>query len=1364
MGPKTTPGKQNTLFSYFSKSPVAATHEQSNKSSTNDVLSPKRSPNNGKKAQSQSGVEKSFLVGDLLWCKLDGYPWWPSLVCNHPTENTHYKGGKNPQVHVQFFDTPVSRSWIKLKNCHIYKGSEDKDFQTGGMFHSKSTPVIKGAELADNALKLSREERLCLVVELQPSDDEEEMDVDAEILDEMSDEDNSKENKDKDGENKTPSKTSNKSPAKGSRARRVKRRRIIVESDSNSDTHDSDDEFKPQKDDGSDEDDDEEDDASSGVTESDVTSDDSSEPNSPVKKRKRVSPKSMRGPKTARNANSIGSKSAKKALASFSKDDDDSHVTSSRTSDEKQLDDVVSPSRISDVTKSKLAAFSASDSVTPSGDARDEKMVYQHQKYEFLHLDKIRDANNRSRTDEDYDPRTLFIPDSEKAKFTPAMRQWWEIKSHHFDTVLFFKMGKFYELFHMDATVAVNELGLIYMKGDYAHSGFPEIAYGRYADTLVQKGYKVARIEQTETPEMMTERCKNMSKTPSKFDKVVKREVCRITTKGTKTFSFLSGECNDVQSMYLLAIAEKESCIAACSMYGVCFVDTSIGKFHIGEFTDDRHSSRLRTLLAHFPPVQILHEKGKLSLRTLQVINNNLTLVMKEALSPKTEFWESSKTLQVLSEESYFKPNDSTNVEWPEALKGMIADTDALGCTAKDDFDLAVSSLGAITWYLQYCLLDEDLLSLRSFEKYEPLDIIKQDLNKSMAMSYDFGSKHMVLDGVTLSNLDVTENSNSGTAEGTLLERLDQCHTSFGKRLLRQWLCAPLCNPTSINDRLDAVEDLMACPDTVAEVTEMLNKLPDLERLLSRIHTLGTAKSKKHPDGRAILYEDVTYSKRKIEDFLATLEGFKVACRIAASFQNVVPDFKSKLLMKTLGINGKFSAGIFPDLTEDLKFFDHAFDHTKAKKDGIIVPSSGVDKEYDDAVRDIKSTQDSLQQYLDKQKARIGCRTIQYWGTAKNRYQMEIPEVAARNVPDDYKLMSSKKGAKRYRTSEIEDMLAQLVDAEERKDVSLKDVMRRIFHSFDERYKMWDTAVHCLSVLDVLLSLTQYSQCADGVVCRPEIVLPTEQQPFIEIRDARHPCICKTFTGGDFIPNDTVIGIKDENDDTDGDRAQSQSKVVLVTGPNMGGKSTLMRQVGLVVIIAQMGCYVPAEKCRLTPVDRVFTRLGASDRIMAGESTFFVELSETSAILQHATPHSLVLVDELGRGTATYDGTAIACSVVQELSQNIQCRTLFSTHYHSLVEEFSHDPNIRLGHMACMVENEAEEDPTQETITFLYKFTSGACPKSYGFNAARLARLPDEVIKVAVQKAKEFETSLERLKCFRSLWKDGSKLVSMTIP
>ncbi|KAJ7361885.1 DNA mismatch repair protein msh6 [Desmophyllum pertusum] len=417
---------------------------------------------------------------------------------------------------------------------------------------------------------------------------------------------------------------------------------------------------------------------------------------------------------------------------------------------------------------------------------------------------------------------------------------------------------------------------------------------------------------------------------------------------------------------------------------------------------------------------------------------------------------------------------------------------------------------------------------------------------------------------------------------------------------------------------------------------------------------------------------------------------------------------------------------------------------------GVILPKPGVDPDYDRALADIQATRIWFYKYMKKTECL--CWDVSYWGTAKNRYQLEIPD-SVRNIPDEYTLQSQKKGFKRYWTSDIQEKLAEIVDAEERREEALKDTMRYVFHKFDQEYKTWDKN----SSMPGCVGFTDQSRVlqGDGPMCRPEIVLPDKTsdgdfQPFLEIRDGRHPCISRTFSGGDFIPNDTVVGMRDDND-CEETAVNSQSTCVLVTGPNMGGKSTLMRQAGLIVIMAQMGCYVPADKCRLTPVDRVFTRLGAHDRILSGESTFFVELSETSTILRHASRHSLVLVDELGRGTATYDGTAIACAVVGQLSKHIQCRTLFSTHYHSLVEEFSADPNVRLGHMACMVENEDDTDPSKETITFLYKFVKGACPKSYGFNAARLAGIPDEVISVAVKKARQFEESMDRMRCFRAL-------------
>ncbi|XP_033640935.1 DNA mismatch repair protein Msh6-like [Asterias rubens] len=1361
---------KNTLFSYFSKSPAVA-RKSTSPLTADDVGNEKsKSPKEAAKGPDQSvkgnGADDcAFKVGDVVWAKLEGYPWWPSLVCNHPTLNTHIKQGKKRQVHVQFFDESHSRSWIFEKYVETLKL---KDSERGGKFHTQKLDVCQAVKEAKGALDLSVEDRLQLIMCTQSDEEQEEqeMKVNGSSADKSSssDEDDMEEEEEEIREKSKKMLRASTRQTPLSTASR-KRRRIIESSD---DDESSGDEYKPHVGDSGSSDSD-----SSGVDENE-TSEASlmSESGTPQKSRKR-----KRG-SSSRTSVTSGNKVTRPVFSVMTPDPPKpkmvAHDPKMVASEPKMVAPVTPQPKktfltptMSAKTKSRLTSFQTPESSpSPSTPLDSDETRYPHQRYEWLKDGHRRDLKGNPQSHPDYDPRTLFVPKSFQEKTTPAMRQWWAMKSRFFDTVLFFKMGKFYEFYHMDAEVGVKELGLIYMKGENAHSGFPEIAYGRYSDTLIQKGYRVARVEQTETPDMVQERCKKMSKMATKYDKVVKREICRISTKGTRTYSFIDGDTCEAQHSYLLAVKEKVSddTTEGERLYGVCFVDTSIGKFHLGQFTDDRHCSRFRTLIAHYNPAQVLFERSKLSPKTQQILSNNLLSVIKEPLVPGTEFWDSSKTLKILSENRYFEDDDGKKSKedenkggMPSVLQNMISDADTLGHSAKDSSELAVSALGACTWYLKKSCLEHELLSLCNFELYVPLDV--ESVVKADVVNFAAGRQHMVLDGVTLYNLDILENGTSGTLEGTLLERLDQCCTPFGKRLFKQWLCAPLCNPKSINDRLDAVEDLINIPDKMAEVNDLLRQLPDLERLLSKIHTLGLARSNlDHPDSRAIFFEDTLYSKRKIQDFLTALDGFKTSIKIIHIFKNSTSNFKSKLLKKTLTIvDGDVGSvqGRFPDLTKHLSFFDNAFDHRKAKEAGAIVPNKGVDPEYDGAIAAMKSANQRLDDYLDKQRKRLGCKTITYWGTGKNRFQLEVPESAlSRHTPEDYELQSSKKGFKRYWTIEIQEMFADLVSEEERRSVALRDSMRRVFHAFDEHYKDWDQVIQCLSVLDVLQSLSYVSQASDGPMCRPQIISPTHNmQPFITIQNGRHPCISRTFTGGDFIPNDTYIGTTDDNAmETNADPAETdKSCCVLVTGPNMGGKSTLMRQVGLMVIMAQLGCFVPADQCRLTPVDRVFTRLGARDNILSGESTFFVELSETASILQHATRHSLVLMDELGRGTATYDGTAIASAVVMELSGRIKCRTLFSTHYHSLVEEYGHDANIQLGHMACMVENENEEDPSQETITFLYKFAAGACPKSYGFNAAKLANLPDEVVKVARKKAHDFEMSADRLKAFRTL-------------
>ncbi|XP_011791245.1 PREDICTED: DNA mismatch repair protein Msh6 isoform X1 [Colobus angolensis palliatus] len=1095
-------------------------------------------------------------------------------------------------------------------------------------------------------------------------------------------------------------------------SRQIKKRRVI--SDSESDIGGSDVEFKPDtKEEGS------SDEISSGMGDSE-----SEGPNSPVKvarKRKRV----------VTGNGSLKRKSSRKEMPSATK----------------------RATGISSETKNTLSAFSAPQNsesqahVSGGGDDSSRPTVWYHETLEWLKEEKRRDEHRRRPDHPDFNASTLYVPEDFLNSCTPGMRKWWQIKSQNFDLVICYKVGKFYELYHMDALIGVSELGLVFMKGNWAHSGFPEIAFGRYSDSLVQKGYKVARVEQTETPEMMEARCRKMAHI-SKYDRVVRREICRIITKGTQTYSVLEGDPSENYSKYLLSLKEKEEDSSGHTRaYGVCFVDTSLGKFFIGQFSDDRHCSRFRTLVAHYPPVQVLFEKGNLSKETKTILKSSLSSSLQEGLIPGSQFWDASKTLRTLLEEGYFreKLSDDIGVTLPQVLKGMTSESDSIGLTPGEKSELALSALGGCIFYLKKCLIDQELLSMANFEEYIPLDSDIVSTTRSGAI-FTKACQRMVLDAVTLNNLEIFLNGTNGSTEGTLLERVDTCHTPFGKRLLKQWLCAPLCSPYAINDRLDAIEDLMVVPDKISEVVELLKKLPDLERLLSKIHNVGSPlKSQNHPDSRAIMYEETTYSKKKIIDFLSALEGFKVMCKIIGIMEEVIDGFKSKVLKQVISLQTKNPEGRFPDLTTELNRWDTAFDHEKARKTGLITPKAGFDSDYDQALADIRENEQSLLEYLEKQRNRIGCRTIVYWGIGRNRYQLEIPEnFTTRNLPEEYELKSTKKGCKRYWTKTIEKKLANLINAEERRDVSLKDCMRRLFYNFDKNYKDWQSAVECIAVLDVLLCLANYSRGGDGPMCRPVILLPEDTPPFLELKGSRHPCITKTFFGDDFIPNDILIGCEEE------EQENGKAYCVLVTGPNMGGKSTLMRQAGLLAVMAQMGCYVPAEVCRLTPIDRVFTRLGASDRIMSGESTFFVELSETASILTHATAHSLVLVDELGRGTATFDGTAIANAVVKELAETIKCRTLFSTHYHSLVEDYSQNVAVRLGHMACMVENECE-DPSQETITFLYKFIKGACPKSYGFNAARLANLPEEVIQKGHRKAREFEKMNQSLRLFREV-------------
>lgn len=952
--------------------------------------------------------------------------------------------------------------------------------------------------------------------------------------------------------------------------------------------------------------------------------------------------------------------------------------------------------------KSNLNTPKKQSKTPAASNEADENEIWLHNRVEFLKPHKICDKNGKSPDHPDYDCRTLYIPGDFLDKQTPGMRQWWIMKRDHFDCIIFFKVGKFYELYHMDAVIGVQALGLTFMKGEWAHSGFPETAYGRMLSSLVEQDYRVARVEQTEKPEMLAERMKN---TPAgKRDKVVRREICQITNRATRIQGLQDIDLKEPMSWHLLAVVENQR--DNIIELGVCFVDSSIGKFYLGQFEDDERFSRLLTLITQYPPAVIVEERKQLSSQIRNVLKTTASL---ETLTPEEQFYSSSKTLRNIKKKKYFLGKDTEKQKLPLVIQEMISEDDPLNETGKKEFDLALRCLGACMWYLEDCMLDQQLFTLGSFEHYIPSDV-----NNGLCTA---ASTFMILDSCTLSSLNILGQ------EYSLEATLNYCSTHFGKRLLRQWICRPICNITEINNRQYAIKELLENQSLVDSATQILSSLPDLERLISKIHWMGNSLyAKNHPDSRAILYEEKTYSKKKIQDFLTTLSGFEKAMGLCDLFS----DINSKMLKQYICLSKN---GIFPNLVDTIEFFKNSFDAEEAAKDGKIIPQYGVDSDYDEIIDEIKFINEKLTKYLESQEKYFGCK-LTYFGNDKKRYQLEVPQHACSKANKNYYLEGTKKGSKpvnRYTTNETKSLLAQMIAAENKCSEVLHDLNRKIFEKFSAKYDDWSTACHCLAVLDVLISLTIYIRNQNVTTCIPEI-LPSSaaEKPILVIKDGIHPLIKNIDS---FVPNDAELG------------TNNNSHVLILTGPNMGGKSTLMRQIALLIIMAQMGCHVPASEMKLSLVDRVFTRIGAHDDIMTSNSTFLVELREAAAILQHSTRNALVLVDELGRGTSTYDGTAIATAYVNFLIKK-SCRTIFSTHYYSLVDHFKNNDRIQLGHMACKVESD-EDDVTQETVIFMYKMIAGPCPKSYGFNAARLAGIPSIITKRAHQISQKFQAEAD---------------------
>ena len=891
-------------------------------------------------------------------------------------------------------------------------------------------------------------------------------------------------------------------------------------------------------------------------------------------------------------------------------------------------------------------------------------------------LVNIRDKERRAANDPDYDSRTIYVPPNAWAKFSPFEKQYWEIKQNLWDTIVFFKKGKFYELYEKDATIGHQEFDFkMTDRVNMRMVGVPESSLDHWVNQFIAKQYKVARVDQMET-NLGKEMRERQDKSGKKADKVITRELACVLTAGTLVDGSM---LQDDMSAFCVAI--KESLVDGLPAFGIAFADTATGRFYLSGFVDDVDLTKFETLIAQTGPRELLLEKSKVSSKAMRILKNSVSpTTIWTHLKSGTEFWDADRTHRELNTEKYFANEDGDDM-WPEML------------LKHKENDLIMSALGGLVSYLKFLKLERPLLSQGSFETYSPIQ----------------KNGTLILDGQTLVNLELFSNSVNGGTEGTLFSLLNKCVTPFGKRMFRQWVAHPLCDIRRLNERLDAVELLNKDPSIREQFASQLVKMPDLERLISRIHA-GTCRA---------------------EDFIRVLEGFEQI------------EYTMTLLAAFKGGEGVIDELIsaMPDLQEPLNYWTTAFDRDQARKERLLTPQPGIDEDFDTSLEHMNGIKSELNKLLEEQKKALKNRSLKFTDVGKEIYQLEAPKSV--KVPSDWRQMSATKDLKRWYFPKLTELVRELQEAEETHSQLVKDVAAKFFRKFDVDYDTWLKAIRIVAQLDCLVSLAKASSSLGEPSCRPEFV--DQERSLVEFEELRHPCMINTVD--DFIPNDIKLGGEEAN-------------INLLTGANAAGKSTVLRMVSfdtlffcgldpleflstfinlcihqscVAVIMAQVGCFVPAASARLTPVDRIMSRLGANDNIFAAQSTFFVELSETKKILSEATPRSLVILDELGRGTSSYDGVAVAQAVLHHVASHIGCVGFFATHYHSLATEFENHPEIRARRMQIHVDEE------ERRVTFLYKLEDGVAEGSFGMHCAAMCGIPSRVIELAEDAAREWE-------------------------
>ncbi len=795
---------------------------------------------------------------------------------------------------------------------------------------------------------------------------------------------------------------------------------------------------------------------------------------------------------------------------------------------------------------------------------------------------------------------------------TPIRQQYLDIKRQYPDSILFFRLGDFYETFDKDAEIASKELDIVLTSRNVAKgtrvpmAGIPYHAVENYLARLIEKGYHVAICEQVgEQPK----------------SGLFPREVVRVVTPGTVVEP---GLLQSDRNNYLVSVIIQDT------RAGVAYADITTGEFAATELTGEDILSLTRAEVMRLRPAEILLPEN-------MPLSNDLPGHRSQL--PAWRF-EASRCSEALMR--HFK----------------TASLDGFGLRGRG---LAVRAAGSLVQYLQDTQ-PAALKLLGSLSTYS--------LN-------DF----MTLDTTTRRNLELTETIRTGEEEGSLLSVLDHTVTAMGKRLMRQCVSKPLLDIKAIHKRQAGVQYLVADGMLRAELRAALKPLGDLERLINRVVS-----------GHA--------GPRDLVSIRSTLDALP---ELHTLFSD--PESPLASILRHLHLCASELSLLEAAIEEDPP--------TTLANTGVIRP--GYSAELDNVVESSRHAREWIANLETIERERTGIKSLKVGYNKVFGYYIEITHSNTGQAPDDYIRKQTLVNAERYITPEMKEYEALVLNAEER----IREIEGRIFKQVGSQLggsaRMVLETSRSLGQLDVLASLAE-TAALNNYTC-PDMT----EENVLEIRDGRHPVVEKGFSAERFVPNDASF--------------EDGEIVRIITGPNMSGKSTFLRQAALIVLMAQMGSFVPASSARIGLVDRIFTRIGAQDEIHAGQSTFMVEMLETANILNNSTGRSLLILDEIGRGTSTYDGVSIAWAVVEYIHNHpaLRARTLFATHYHELTQMSELLPGVRNYNVAV---SEAEGK-----VVFLHKIVPGGADRSYGIHVAQLAGLPRPVIQRASEILKTLESS-----------------------